>query len=306
MEPRDFLTAARALAALQGAAFRRSAISRAYEAVYHAAFDLLHTLGFRIPREHRGHEAVRAYLAQSRVTSVTQVAAQLDGLRALRVNADYWLWDRQPEDAAVVTVWLERAERMIAVLDAARPDQATCARITAALAATFSSTVASTCPATWRRRSSNSRSAGLRTGAYGGSAIFGRGMRGSRASRWLGAPSPTTAARSVGSVLPPTSGIHSAAAIVPVPFHPLRPPRPSTTSTRERHRAVIGTRWRTCTPRRPHTRRPMPWRPTGRSSRKPTGLVAVRPAAARASRSPRGATAPGPRGRPGRAAGAGR
>ena len=135
MDPRDFLTAARVLAATDGPAFRRTAISRAYYAVYHVAFDLLRVLGFAIPREHRGHEDVRAHLAQSRIDRVVQVGAQLDALQALRVKADYRLRDPQPEDSAVAAIWLVRAERMIAVLDAVAADDAARARMTSAIRA---------------------------------------------------------------------------------------------------------------------------------------------------------------------------
>lgn len=118
---------------LDGAAYRRSAISRAYYAVYHVASESLFTLGFRIPREHRGHAEVRAYLAQSRVDPIVQVGALLDGLQALRVKADYWLRDPQPEDPGVIATWLGRAAWMIRILDAVAADPAARARMTAAI-----------------------------------------------------------------------------------------------------------------------------------------------------------------------------
>jgi uncharacterized protein (UPF0332 family) len=133
VDAREFLAAARDLARSDQPAYRRTAISRAYYAVYHVAFDLLVTLGFRVGREHRGHETVRAYLAQSRITSVIQTGAQLRDLHNLRVKADYWLRDPHPERGAVVAVWVERAARMIAALDRVAAEPAARARMTAAI-----------------------------------------------------------------------------------------------------------------------------------------------------------------------------
>lgn len=94
---------------------------------------MLHALGFRTRREHRGHEIVRAYLANSGVDRVIHVAAQLRKLQGLRVKADYELYDPQPEDPVTVMAWIEEAKHLIATLDAVAVDPAACARMTAAI-----------------------------------------------------------------------------------------------------------------------------------------------------------------------------
>ena len=135
MDPRDFLLAAHELSAIERPAYRRTVISRACYAVYHVAFDLLHSLGFRLEREHRSHELVRLYLAQSGIDSVIHVGTQLRSLQNLRVRADYWLRDPHPERASVVGIWLQRSNRTITALDAAAADPAARARMTAAIQA---------------------------------------------------------------------------------------------------------------------------------------------------------------------------
>lgn len=135
MDAHDFLDVARELAQGTTAAHRRSAISRAYYAVYHVAFELLHALGFRLPRDHRGHELVWQYLFSSGVDPTIHAGAQLRRLQSLRVTADYQLRDPHPEAAAVVAHWIARAEQLIRVLDAASADSATCARMTVAIQA---------------------------------------------------------------------------------------------------------------------------------------------------------------------------
>ena len=56
MNGRDFLPVARSLAGSGGEAERRSAVSRAYYAAFHASRDLFKRLGFIVPRADRAHE----------------------------------------------------------------------------------------------------------------------------------------------------------------------------------------------------------------------------------------------------------
>src|SRR4051812_44101916 len=55
MNPRDFLATARRLAASAAEADRRSAVSRAYYAVFHVAAALLRALRFGVPQADRAH-----------------------------------------------------------------------------------------------------------------------------------------------------------------------------------------------------------------------------------------------------------
>jgi uncharacterized protein (UPF0332 family) len=135
MEAREFLVLAQELTLAGGPARYRSAISRTYYAVYHVAYDLLQNLGFEFGRGHEAHQAVDEYLVQTRVTSLIQVGARLRRLRAVRVKADYWMRDPQPEQVQLVATWLEQATNMIAALDAAAADAPTRERMTRALQA---------------------------------------------------------------------------------------------------------------------------------------------------------------------------
>ncbi len=102
MDPRRFLAQAQRLAAGGEPEDRRSALSRAYYAVYHAAVELLHAAGAEPDTGHSGHALVRRALRGPRVDRLTAVSRQLERLHNLRVKADYWLHDPQPENAAVV------------------------------------------------------------------------------------------------------------------------------------------------------------------------------------------------------------
>ena len=135
MDPRDFLRLAHQLAGGNSPAHRRTAIGRAYCAAYNVAFDLLLSLGFRIERGHGAHEAVRDYVGNSGVDRIIHVSTQLRRLQSVRVKADYWMRDPQPEQAEVVARWLNEAGEMIRVLDAAAADPATRERMTRAIQA---------------------------------------------------------------------------------------------------------------------------------------------------------------------------
>ena len=135
MDPRDFLRHAEAVAASPDAAAQRSALSRAYYAVYNVAVDLLYSLRLRLPSGHAGHEVVRDYLLHSRLSSMQRTAAALANLQSLRVKADYMLRDPHPEQPPVVQEALARARRTIDDLDAAGADPAARARMTTAIQA---------------------------------------------------------------------------------------------------------------------------------------------------------------------------
>ena len=135
MDPRDFLLLARRLADANRPPELRAAIGRAYYAVYNVAFDLLGSLGVHIERGHAGHETVRGGLRNSRVDSVIHVAAMLRRLQILRVKADYWMRDPQPEHIETVLTWLDDVDEMIRDLDAVAADPATRERMTRAIQA---------------------------------------------------------------------------------------------------------------------------------------------------------------------------
>ena len=89
MNGRDFLDTARHLAGRNGEADRRSAVSRAYYAVFHAARDLLTALRFQTPRADKAHNYLYVRLNNCGERRVEDAAFRLDNLRGLRNQADY-------------------------------------------------------------------------------------------------------------------------------------------------------------------------------------------------------------------------
>src|SRR5262249_47477210 len=89
MNGRDFLPAARRLAAGIDEADWRSAASRAYYAAFHAARDLLAAWHFRTPRADRAHNYLYVRLNNAGEPMVERVASLLHELRTQRNFADY-------------------------------------------------------------------------------------------------------------------------------------------------------------------------------------------------------------------------
>jgi uncharacterized protein (UPF0332 family) len=135
MDPRDFLGLARELATAESPAHHRTAITRAYYAVYNVACDLFLALGFDVERGHAGHEVIREWLRHSGVDRLIHVSAQLRRLHNIRIKADYWMQDPHPERRTTAERWLAYAERMVSDLDAALAEPATRERMTRALRA---------------------------------------------------------------------------------------------------------------------------------------------------------------------------
>src|SRR5947208_13607766 len=80
---RDFLRVARWLAGSGGEAERRSAVSRAYYAAFHASRDLFKRLGFIVPRADRAHEYLYRRLNNCGLGPVVDAGRTLHSLRSL-------------------------------------------------------------------------------------------------------------------------------------------------------------------------------------------------------------------------------
>ena len=87
----DFLQLAARLVAGPTEAEWRTASSRAYYACFHAARDLLSTLGFRVPLTDQAHNYLYARLNNCGEASLQQAATDLYELRQIRNRADYSL-----------------------------------------------------------------------------------------------------------------------------------------------------------------------------------------------------------------------
>jgi uncharacterized protein (UPF0332 family) len=89
MDARDFLATADRLAQGATEADWRSAVSRAYYAVFHVARQLFTDCGFTVPRADRAHPYLWLRLCNSGDAGVQRAGADLDALRRLRNHADY-------------------------------------------------------------------------------------------------------------------------------------------------------------------------------------------------------------------------
>jgi uncharacterized protein (UPF0332 family) len=89
MNAQHFLTLARALAAGNSEAEWRTAISRAYYATFHTARELLHDLGFVVPRDDSAHRYLIYRLNNGQHPSAERAGLDLDRLRSDRNSADY-------------------------------------------------------------------------------------------------------------------------------------------------------------------------------------------------------------------------
>jgi uncharacterized protein (UPF0332 family) len=120
MTGRDFLAVAIRLTAGREDGDWRSAVSRAYYAVFHTARSLLTELGFSVPREDRAHKYLSFRLMNATVGQTARAGNDLDNLRTERNRADYDLGSHF--DAADAGQSVKVAERAILILEALRQE----------------------------------------------------------------------------------------------------------------------------------------------------------------------------------------
>ncbi len=125
MNFRDFLAVASNLAAGDEEAEWRSAVSRAYYAVFHVACEWLHGLGFQVPRADRAHAYLWRRLSNCGDAPISNAGRSLNELRGRRNEADYdshrSVFRVDAENA--VKLAEELVESLDAVLDADHRDQ---------------------------------------------------------------------------------------------------------------------------------------------------------------------------------------
>ena len=117
MDPREFHSLASKLAGNGSPVEVRTAISRAYYAVYHVGAEILREMGFRINRSASGHADVRFRLSNSGDTEVIKIGAQLGDLQNKRNEADYDLSKPGAENRKTAQAIVAQAGRMIRILD---------------------------------------------------------------------------------------------------------------------------------------------------------------------------------------------
>lgn len=118
MKPDEFLVLAKRLAHGSTEAEWRSAVSRAYYAVFHITRDFMERLGFRVPHADRAHKYLSRRLSNSGISSVQQAGFDLDSLRDYRNDADYDL--RRPLTSVIALSGLRFADQIIQAVAAAQ------------------------------------------------------------------------------------------------------------------------------------------------------------------------------------------
>lgn len=122
MDPREFHILASELVKGRRACEIRTAISRAYYAVFNVGVEILTGLGFRISEGPRGHGDVWNRLSNSGDSEVVKVGSQLTDLYTRRLHADYRLNKKDIEDQKTARLLVELAHNMIRTLDECRSE----------------------------------------------------------------------------------------------------------------------------------------------------------------------------------------
>jgi len=98
MEGKEFFTLAQKLTQMRNEPALRSAVSRAYYAVFHCCMKLLTELGFKFSKDASAHAKVAAYLNNADIIAINDVADALSYLRKRRNFADYDLTSKEFQD----------------------------------------------------------------------------------------------------------------------------------------------------------------------------------------------------------------
>jgi uncharacterized protein (UPF0332 family) len=115
MNGREFLAVAKGLLATGTEGAWRSAVSRAYYAVFHVARELLENLGFAVPRADRAHSHLWLRLSNCGEPHLQDSGRELNDLRRERNRADYDV--NIPLSTSTAAALIQDAERIIQALD---------------------------------------------------------------------------------------------------------------------------------------------------------------------------------------------
>jgi hypothetical protein len=120
MDPREFQVLASQLVSRNRPADIRTAISRAYYAVFNVGVEVLNEFGFTISEGPSGHGEVRFRLSNSGDSEVVKIGSKLKDLHTGRLHADYRLARKDVENQKVAQALVQLAEKMIQTLDECR------------------------------------------------------------------------------------------------------------------------------------------------------------------------------------------
>ena len=119
MLAQDFQNVAEALAKNNNPAYLRSAVSRAYYAVYNTATEILRNLGFQVSQNANGHMDVIRKLSNAGNINIRKVGIDVGALESMRIDADYRLTNPRTkvEDKNTVTLWVLKARQTLKILE---------------------------------------------------------------------------------------------------------------------------------------------------------------------------------------------
>jgi uncharacterized protein (UPF0332 family) len=127
-----FLETARRLSSSSDPADCRTAVSRAYYAVFNRAVEFLLGMGFqKIKRDPHGNMKKR--LAASGDAAIESLGSNMHDFHEDRVSADYYLDKQVTEKQATANAAVKKADTMFAIFAACEKDSARMAAIKAAL-----------------------------------------------------------------------------------------------------------------------------------------------------------------------------
>ena len=124
MLAQDFQNVAEALAKNNNPAYLRSAVSRAYYAVYNTATEILRNLGFQVSQNANGHMDVIRKLSNAGNINIRKVGIDVGALESMRIDADYRLTNPRTkvEDKNTVTLWVLKARQTLKILEDCKSD----------------------------------------------------------------------------------------------------------------------------------------------------------------------------------------
>ena len=117
MNPRDFHKLASELVKENTPANLRTAISRAYYAVYNVGVEILKEMDFKVDSGPGGHGRVRMQFENCGIEKIIAAASKMGNLQSNRIKADYNLEKKRVENQKTVEAIIKDAEDVISALD---------------------------------------------------------------------------------------------------------------------------------------------------------------------------------------------
>jgi uncharacterized protein (UPF0332 family) len=129
MQGEDFLFPAEQLLKMPSEAAYRSAVSRAYYAVFHCGAEFLSGLGIQASRGPQTHGQLQARVNNCGVTEFQQLYRIIYRLYDNRLLADYDLKSKEFQSQATTALWLASAKQAIAIIKDCKKAQNLCNQI---------------------------------------------------------------------------------------------------------------------------------------------------------------------------------